>query len=72
MGKAFEPFFPAKDEGIGLWVRRSTIDAHHEWLWKKPNNGPGATSSFAIPCAPEGLARAETRVDRNDGARDAG
>jgi signal transduction histidine kinase len=38
--------------GIGLSVSRSIIDSHHGRLWATPNDGPGATFSFSIPCGP--------------------
>ena len=37
--------------GIGLSVSRSIIEAHHGRLWATPNDGPGATFSFSIPCS---------------------
>jgi PAS domain S-box-containing protein len=51
--KLFEPFYTTKNGGmgIGLAVSRSIIDSHHGRLWATPNNGPGATFSFSIPCA---------------------
>jgi signal transduction histidine kinase len=53
--KLFEAFYTTKDDGmgVGLHVSRSIIEAHHGRLWATVNNGPGATFSFAIPCAPE-------------------
>jgi PAS domain S-box-containing protein len=48
----FEAFYTTKDEGmgIGLSVSRSIIEHHHGRLWATPNNGPGVTFSFSIPC----------------------
>jgi signal transduction histidine kinase len=44
--------------GIGLSVSRSIIEKHHGRLWAEPNEGPGVTFSFSIPCSipcgPEG------------------
>jgi len=51
--KLVEQFYTTKNGGmgIGLAVSRSIIDSHHGRLWATPNNGPGATFSFSIPCA---------------------
>jgi len=56
--KIFQAFYTTKTDGmgIGLSVSRSIIEAHQGRLWATPNEGPGATFSFAIPCALEGLA----------------
>jgi PAS domain S-box-containing protein len=53
LDKVFEPFYTTKNGGmgIGLAVSRSIIESHHGRLWATPNNGPGATFSFSIPCA---------------------
>jgi signal transduction histidine kinase len=32
-------------------VSRSIIESHRGRLWAEPNDGPGATFSFAIPTA---------------------
>ena len=64
--KIFDAFYTTKADGmgIGLFISRSIIEAHRGRLWATPNDGPGSTFSFAIPCVPEGLAGAETPVDR--------
>jgi C4-dicarboxylate-specific signal transduction histidine kinase len=69
----FEAFYTTKTNGtgIGLSISRSIIEAHQGRLWATPNEGPGATFSFAIPCALEGLSDTETRVNRSEPARDA-
>jgi PAS domain S-box-containing protein len=53
--KLFEPFYTTKSGGmgIGLSVSRSIIEKHHGRLWAEPNDGPGTTFSFSIPCRPE-------------------
>jgi PAS domain S-box-containing protein len=50
--KLFDAFYTTKSAGmgIGLWVSRSIIERHHGRLWAEPNDGPGATFSFSIPC----------------------
>jgi PAS domain S-box-containing protein len=55
--KLFEAFYTTKSGGmgIGLFISRSIIEGHHGRLWAVPNEGPGATFSFSIPRASEGL-----------------
>ena len=55
--KIFEAFYTTKTDGmgIGLSISRSIIEAHQGRLWATPNDGPGSTFSFAIPCALEGF-----------------
>jgi C4-dicarboxylate-specific signal transduction histidine kinase len=50
--RLFEAFYTTKSGGmgIGLSVSRSIIEHHHGRLWAVPNDGPGATFSFSIPC----------------------
>jgi C4-dicarboxylate-specific signal transduction histidine kinase len=64
--KIFEWFYTTKTDGmgIGLTVSRSVIEAHHGRLWAKPNDGPGATFSFAIPFARQSSADSETRANQ--------
>src|SRR5271163_3629201 len=71
--RLFESFYTTKNDGmgIGLSVSRSIIENHHGRLWAMPNNGPGVTFSFSIPCRPEGLADAETPANRTDLSADA-
>jgi PAS domain S-box-containing protein len=71
--KLFEAFYTTKNEGmgVGLSVSRSIIEHHHGRLWALANNGPGVTFSFSIPCRLEGLADAETPVNRTDLSADA-
>ena len=71
--KIFEAFYTTKADGmgIGLSISRSIIEAHQGHLWATPNDGPGSTFSFAIPCTLEGLAEGETGIKRTDPAKDA-
>jgi PAS domain S-box-containing protein len=60
--KLFEAFYTTKTDGIGigLSLSQSIIAAHQGSLWAKPNEGPGATFSFTIPCQQRSSARIET------------
>jgi signal transduction histidine kinase len=60
--KLFEAFYTTKSGGmgIGLSVSRSIIESHNGRLWAAPNDGPGTTFSFSIPCGPEGATSASS------------
>lgn len=49
--RLFDAFYSTKNGGmgVGLALSRSIIENHHGSLVAAPNNGPGATFSFAIP-----------------------
>jgi C4-dicarboxylate-specific signal transduction histidine kinase len=72
-GKVFEAFYTTKDEGmgIGLSVSRSIIERHHGRMWATPNNGPGVTFSFSIPCRQEGSTSNGTHASRTPSVSDA-
>jgi len=71
--RLFQAFYTTKNEGmgIGLSVSRSIIERHYGRLWATPNNGPGVTFSFSIPCPQEGLTSDSTRASRIPSASDA-
>jgi signal transduction histidine kinase len=60
MNRLLDAFYTTKSDGmgIGLSVSRSIVERHHGRLWAEPNDGPGTTFSFSIPCVLEGVADA--------------
>lgn len=50
--RVFDPYFTTKPTGmgIGLSVSRAIIENHRGRLWAAPNDGPGTTFSFLLPC----------------------
>jgi signal transduction histidine kinase len=54
LGKLFDAFYTTKSSGmgIGLSVSRSIIESHRGHIFATPNDGPGATFSFWVPCEP--------------------
>ncbi len=53
LDRLFQTFYTTKEDGmgIGLSVSRSIIENHRGRMWATPNDGPGVTFSFSIPCA---------------------
>jgi PAS domain S-box-containing protein len=52
LDRLFQSFYTTKSDGmgIGLSVSRSIIENHRGRLWANPNDGPGVTFSFSLPC----------------------
>jgi len=55
--KLFETLYTTKSGGmgIGLSVSRTIVESHGGRLWATRNEGPGATFTFSIPCAPKNV-----------------
>jgi signal transduction histidine kinase len=55
--RLFEPFYTTKIDGMGmgLSISRDIITRHGGRLWATPNEGPGATFCFSVPCAPQNI-----------------
>jgi len=65
LDRLYQSFYTTKSAGmgIGLSVSRSIIENHRGRLWTTPNNGPGVTFSFSLPCVDDaGYSRS-----KNDG-----
>jgi PAS domain S-box-containing protein len=62
MKRLFDAFYTTKSDGMGmgLSVSRSIIESHSGRLWAAPNDGPGTTFSFSIPCRFDNLAKNPT------------
>ena len=62
--KLFEAFYTTKSDGmgIGLSISRSIIDNHGGRLWARPNDGPGVSFTFSVPCRSDGAAAAPEPV----------
>jgi signal transduction histidine kinase len=62
MDRLFDAFYTTKSSGmgIGLSVSRFIIESHKGRLWATPNDGPGATLSFSIPCGSQDAAAGVT------------
>jgi PAS domain S-box-containing protein len=54
LSQLFDAFFTTKSTGmgIGLSISRSIIEGHQGQIGAMPNDGPGATFYFSVPCSP--------------------
>ncbi len=52
----FKPFFTTASGGLGLglYISRAIIEAHHGKLWVAPNPDRGTAFHFTLPVAQEG------------------
>ena len=71
--KLFDAFYTTKGEGmgVGLSISRSIIESHAGRIWAVSNDGPGATFSFAVPCATDRVSTARP-IPKHDGVDIAG
>ncbi len=71
--KVLEAFYATKTDGMRmrLSISRCIIEAHHGRILATPNDEPGATFSFGIPCRLARLADTETRVEQTDPSTEA-
>jgi PAS domain S-box-containing protein len=69
--RLFDAFYTTKSGGmgIGLSISRSIIESHKGRLWATPNDGPGATFAFSIPCGPQDLPAGPTDAHSRDAIR---
>jgi len=69
LDRLFQSFYTTKADGmgIGLSVSRSLIENHHGRLWATPNDGPGVTFSFSLPCVDDARdSRSKNDDDTNE------
>jgi signal transduction histidine kinase len=68
--RLFDAFYTTKNGGMGmgLSVSRSIIENHRDRLWAVPNDGPGATFAFSIPCEAERSREVMTDAEHAMGA----